>query len=72
VVDALYPRGEQPVHLRQVGHLPSGFAVAGGDLDGELAVHGAEQALDLASALRPARGGVDQFDAQLGAGPHQP
>ena len=60
-------------HMRlSVVHLPSRLAVAGGDLDGELAVDGAEQPLDLAPGLRAARGGVDQLDAQLGARPHQP
>jgi hypothetical protein len=51
VIDTLDPCGEQPVHLGQVGHPPSGLAVAGGDLDGELTVHGAEQPLDLPAAL---------------------
>ena len=55
VVDRLDPGGEQPVQLGQVGDLPSGLAVAGGDLDDELAVHGAEEPLDLAPALGPAR-----------------
>ena len=72
VVDVLHPGGEQPVHLGQVADFPSRPAVPGRDLDGELAVHGPEEPLDLAPALRPARGRVDQLDAQPGAGPHQP
>ena len=55
VVDVLDPGGEQPVHLGQVVDLPPGLAVAGGDLDDELAVDGAEEAFDLAPALGPAR-----------------
>jgi hypothetical protein len=52
VIDGLDPGGEQPVHLRQVADLASGFAVTGGDLDDELAVDGAEEPLDLPAALR--------------------
>jgi hypothetical protein len=72
VIDLLDPRGEQPVHLGQVGHCPARLAVPAGDLDAEFLLDGAEEALDLASALRPSRRGVDQRDAQLGAGPQQP
>jgi hypothetical protein len=52
VIDLLDPRGEQPVHLGQAGHCPARFAVPAGDLDAEFLLDGAEEALDLAPALR--------------------
>jgi hypothetical protein len=52
VIDLLDPRGEQPVHLGQAGDRPARLAVPAGDLHAEFLLDGAEEALDLASALR--------------------
>ena len=43
-----------------------------GDFDEELLADGAEEPLDLPAALRAARGGVNQPDAELRARPQQP
>ncbi|WP_342593459.1 hypothetical protein [Streptomyces inhibens] len=72
MADVLGPGREQAVHLQQAVDLPSGLTVTGGDLDDEFAVHGAEEPLDLASALRAPWGGVHQLDAEFRAGPQQP
>jgi hypothetical protein len=74
VVDGLDPGGEQPVELAQVAdRVPTRIALGiTGDLDEELLAHGPEVAFDLAAALRPTRGGVDQPDAELRARAQQP
>ena len=72
VVDLLDPGGEQPVQLAQVGDGPPRPAVGGGELDCEPVVHGPEEPLDLAPALRPARRRVRQADAEFRARPQQP
>jgi hypothetical protein len=66
VVDAFDPAAEQPVQLLQVG-----CAAAGLQLDQELLADGAEDPFDLAAALRLARLGVGQADAEHRAGPLQ-
>jgi hypothetical protein len=66
VVDGFHPGGEPGVQLDQVGDLS-----AGADLDQELVAHGAKQSLDLAPTGRLTRFGVDQPDAQAGAGAQQ-
>jgi hypothetical protein len=63
VVDLPHPRREQRVQPGQVVQ----FA-ARADLDEELVSHRSEEPLDFASALGLARPGVDQPDAQAGAG----
>jgi hypothetical protein len=68
VVVGLHPGDQQAVQLGQVAD-PLGVAV---QLDQELAADGAEEPLDLAASLRPARGGVHQLDAKAGAGSQQP
>ncbi len=65
VVDGLDPGGEEPVELDEGGD------TAGSDLDEELVAHGAEEAFDLASALRAAWGGVGEADAEHCARPQQ-
>ena len=77
VVDGLDPGGEQGVQLQQRSRLGEPllsevFNAAVGDLDEELVAHGAEEPFDLPPALRAVRGGVDQADAELAAGPQQP
>ena len=77
VIDRLGPGGEQRVQLQQRPGLrqSSPGEVLGGavaDLDEELIADGAEEPFDLPPALRAVRGGVDQPDAELAAGPQQP
>ncbi|MGV9567578.1 hypothetical protein [Streptomyces sp. NPDC003480] len=71
VVDVLDPGGEEAVHLREVLGLAADLVLVGGDLDGELPVHGAEQPLDLPASFRASRGGVHQIDAEFRAGPQE-
>ena len=80
------PGGGRPISTHAVNSpLSSSSAAAGesprsassfgggvGDLDEELLAHAAKPPLDLAAALRAVRGGVDQPDAELAAGPQQP
>jgi hypothetical protein len=75
VIVGLDPGDQQPVELGQAADPPGGLT--GGiadavDLDQELLADGAEEPLDLAATLGPARGGVDQPDAQHRAGAQQP
>jgi hypothetical protein len=54
------------------GAVGVGVGVLAGDLDEELFADRAEEPLDLPAALRATRRGVDQPDAEFGAGPQQP
>ncbi|MFI9569312.1 hypothetical protein ACIHCN_39230 [Streptomyces rishiriensis] len=58
--------------VSEVLDLPADLVLAGGDLDGELAVHGAEEPLDLPASFGASGGGVHQLDAEFHANPQQP
>jgi len=65
VIHGFHPGGEEPVEPAQVRHR---FTLRCGQFNEELLPHGPKEALHFPSAFGPAGCGVNESDAQGGAG----